>query len=147
MFGRQKRGTDTSLPKNDRGFGSFDDYAYGLSARNARVTMTLAGSDPHQDELRTIVESGELDAETAISPRTIEQERVDAPIEVRLFTGRRVSGVVGSVPRGLESVIDETLRRLDDAGEKVRIPAKIVGAPGSFRVKLLMGNVRKTVAR
>ena len=147
MIGRQKRGTDTSLPKNDRGFGSFDDYAYGLSAKNARITMTLAASDPCQAELRTIAESGEVDAETAISPRSIEQERVDAPIEVRLFTGRRVSGVVGQVPRGLESVIDETLRRLDDAGEKARIPAKIVGSPGAYRVKLLMGNVRKTVAR
>ena len=86
--------------------------------------MTLADSDPHQDELRTIVETGELEAETAISPRTIEQERVDAPIEVRLFTGRRVSGVVGSIPRGLESVIDETLRRLDDRGEKVAHPGE-----------------------
>ena len=138
----QKRGTDESLPKGDRGRGSFDDYSYGLSAKNARVTMTLAGSDPHQDELRTIVESGELTAETAISPRSIEQERIDAPIEVRLFTGRRVSGVVGTVPRGLESVIDETLRRLDDKGEKVRIPAKIVGKPGELRVQLLMGAVR-----
>ena len=138
----QKRGTDESLPKGDRGRGSFDDYSYGLSAKNARVTMTLAGSDPHQDELRTIVESGELTAETAISPRSIEQERVDAPIEVRLFTGRRVSGVVGTVPRGLESIIDETLRRLDDKGEKVRIPAKIVGKPGELRVQLQMGAVR-----
>jgi hypothetical protein len=138
----QKRGTDESLPRGDRGRGSFDDYSYGLSAKNARVTMTLAGSDPHQDELSTIVESGELTAETAISPRSIEQERVDAPIEVRLFTGRRVSGVVGTVPRGLESIIDETLRRLDDKGEKVRIPAKIVGKPGELRVQLLMGAVR-----
>ena len=138
----QKRGTDESLPKGDRGRGSFDDYSYGLSAKNARITMTLAGSDPHQDELRTIVESGDLTAETAISPRSIEQERVDAPIEVRLFTGRRVSGVVGTVPRGLESVIDETLRRLDDKGEKARIPAKIVGKPGELRVQLLMGAVR-----
>src|SRR5215218_8642705 len=125
----QKRGGDESLPKGDRGRGSFDDYSYGLTAKNARITMTLAGSDPYQDELRAILETGEATAETAISPRSIEQERVDAPIEVRLFTGRRVSGVVGSVPRGLESVIDETLRRLEDRGEKARIPAKIVGKP------------------
>ena len=143
----QKNGSDESLPRGDRGKGSFDDYVYDLRPKNSRVTMTLADSDPRQDELRTIVESGESTAETAISPRSIEQERVDAPIEVRLFTGRRVSGVVGQVPRGLESVIDETLRRLDDAGEKARIPAKIVGSPGAYRVKLLMGNVRKTVAR
>lgn len=129
-------GTDKDL-----GAGSFKDYGYDLRPRNKRVTMTLAGSDPHQDELRAIVETGETTAETAISPRTIEQERVDAPIEVRLFTGRRVSGVVGSIPRGLESVIDETLRRLDDAGEKVRIPAIIVGKPGALRVQLQMGKL------
>ncbi|HEX7835769.1 MAG TPA: hypothetical protein VF479_09905, partial [Pseudolysinimonas sp.] len=80
----------------DRGSGSFNDYDYNLVARNKRVTITLAESDPCQDELRTILESGETRAETAISPRTIEQERVDAGIPVRLFTGRRVSGVVGN---------------------------------------------------
>jgi hypothetical protein len=132
LFGRDR----------DQGTGSFDDYVYDLLPKNSRVTITLAASDPHQDELRTIVETGETTAETAISPRTIEQERVDAPIEVRLFTGRRVSGVVGSIPRGLESVIDETLRRLDDRGEKVRIPAAIVGKPGALRVKLLMGKLK-----
>jgi hypothetical protein len=138
-----KRGTDESLPKGDRGTGSFDDYGYDLVAKNKRITMTLADSDPHQDELRAIVEAGDVAAETAISPRTMEQERVDAGMPVRLFTGRRVSGVVGSIPRGLESVIDETLRRLDDRGEKVRIPARIVGKPGALRVQLLMGELRK----
>jgi hypothetical protein len=138
-----KRGTDESLPRGDRGTGTFDDYDYNLVAKNKRITMTLADSDPCQDELRAILESGETQAETAMSPRTIEQERVDAGMPVRLFTGRRVSGVVGSIPRGLESVIDETLRRLDDAGEKVRIPARIVGKPGALRVQLLMGALRK----
>lgn len=133
---------DESLPKGDRGKGSFDDYTYGLIAKNKRVTITLADSDPCQDELRTIVESGDLEAETAMSPRTIEQERVDAGMPVRLFTGQRVSGVVGSVPRGLESVIDETLRRLDDVGDKPRIPARIVGKPGALRVQLLMGALK-----
>jgi hypothetical protein len=137
-----QRGTDESLPRGDRGFGSFDDYNYDLVAKNRRVTITLADSDPCQDELQAILESGELEAETAISPRTIEQERVDAGISVRLFTGRRVSGVVGSIPRGLESVIDETLRRLDDKGLNPRIPAKIVGKPGALRVQLLMGALR-----
>jgi hypothetical protein len=141
LFG-SKRGGDERLPRGDRGSGSFDDYDYDLAAKNKRITITLADSDPYQDELRTIAESGELQAETAISPRTIEQERVDAGIPVRLFTGRRVSGVVGSVPRGLESVIDETLRRLDDRGEKVRIPARIVGKPGALRVQLLMGALK-----
>jgi hypothetical protein len=137
-----QRGTDPQLPKSDRGSGSFDDYGYDLTPRNRRVTITLAGSDPHQAELRTIAESGDLEAETAVSPRSIEQERVDAPIEVRLFTGRRVSGVVGSIPRGLESVIDETLRRLDDRGEKARIPARIVSKRGVYRVELLMGRLK-----
>ena len=138
-----KRGTDESLPRGDRGTGTFDDYDYSLVAKNKRITITLADSDPYQDELRTILESGETEAETAMSPRTIEQERVDAGMPVRLFTGRRVSGVVGSIPRGLESVIDETLRRLDDAGEKARIPARIVGKPGALRVQLLMGALKK----
>jgi len=138
-----KRGTDESLPKGDRGTGTFDDYDYNLTAKNKRITITLADSTPYQDELRTILESGETEAETAMSPRTIEQERVDAGMPVRLFTGRRVSGVVGSIPRGLESVIDETLRRLDDAGEKARIPARIVGKPGALRVQLLMGALKK----
>ena len=138
----QKRGQDTSLPKADRGFGSFDDYAFDLIPRNGRVTITLADSDPHQDELRAIVDTGQLSAETAISARSIEQDRVDAPIPVRLFTGSRVSGVVGSVPRGLESVIDEALRRLEDRGDKPRIPARIVGKPGAWRVQLLMGATR-----
>jgi hypothetical protein len=133
---------DASLPKNDRGRGSFDNYLYDLVAKNKRVTIMLAASDPHQEELRTIAESGEDGLETAISPRSIEQERVDAPIEVRLFTGRRVSGVVGIVPRGLESVIDETLRRLEDRGDKPRIPARLTGKRGAYRVELRMGQVR-----
>jgi len=132
LFGRDR----------DVGDGSFNDYVYDLRPKNSRVTM--AGSNPHQDELRTILESDDVTAETAISPRSIEQERVDAPIEVRLFTSRRVSGVVGTIPRGLESIIDETLRRLDDRGEKVRIPAVIVGKPGALRVKLLMGKLKLT---
>jgi hypothetical protein len=132
LFGRDR----------DLGKGSFDDYGYDLTPKNKKVTITLAESDPRQDELRAIVENRDDQAETAISPRTIEQERVDAPIEVRLFTGRRVSGVVGNIPRGLESVIDETLRRLDDRGEKVRIPVAIVGKPGALRVQLLMGELK-----
>ncbi|CAN5442939.1 hypothetical protein BH10ACT6_BH10ACT6_10880 [soil metagenome] len=137
-----KRGADDSLPKSDRGTGEFDDYTFGLTARNSNITMVLAGSDPYQEELRALVEGGDTAAETAISPRTTEQERTDAPIEVRLFTGRRVSGPVGSVPRGLESVIDETLRRLDDTVGKARIPARIIVKSGKYRVALLMGAVR-----
>ncbi|HEU0206546.1 MAG TPA: hypothetical protein VFQ74_07640 [Pseudolysinimonas sp.] len=144
IFG-PKRGTDESLPRADRGAGSLNDYDYGLRARNRRVTIVLADSDPRQEELRAVVEAagdGAADLETAISPRTQEQERVDAPIVVRLFTGRRVSGPVGSVPRGLESVVDETLRRLDDTAGKARIPARIVRTGSSYRVELMIGAVR-----
>lgn len=137
----RKRGTDDSLPKTDRGFGSLDDYRYDLLPKNKRVTIVLAGSDPHQNELREIVASGSTEAETAISPRTVQQEGQDAPIEVRLFTGRRVSKTVGMVPRGLETVVDEALRRLDDKGENVRLPARIVERNGTYRVELLMGRL------
>jgi hypothetical protein len=138
---RSRGGTDESLPRNDRGAGSFNDYDYGLRARNKRVGILLADSDPYQDELRAVVEAGG-EVETAISPRSQEQERVDAVIVVRLFTGRRVSGPVGSVPRGMESVVDQTLRRLDDKLGKARIPARVIRKGGVYRVELLMGAVR-----
>jgi len=148
IFGNKRRGTDASLPKSDRGMGHFDDYGFDLRARNKNITIVLAGSDPYQDELRAIAESaasadsGDGKMETAISPRSIEQERTDEAIVVRLFTGRRVSGPVGSVPRGLESVVDETLRRLDDTVGKARIPVRIVRKSGVYRVELLIGAVR-----
>lgn len=138
----RRRGVDTSLPRDDRGFGSFDDYVYNLNPRNKRVTMVLADSNPHQEELRELAELGEEQFETAISPRTIQAEGEDAPIEVRLFTGRRVSGVVGMVPRGLESVVDENLRRLDDKGVKARIPVRIDRKREGYRVVLLMGAIK-----
>jgi hypothetical protein len=138
-----KRGVDTSLPKSDRGFASFDDYDFRLSPRNARITITLAGSDPYQDELKSIVQNGEHEgAETAISPRSMADERVDAPIPVRLFLGRRVSGIVGSVPRGFESLIDENIRRVEDRTGKARIPVKIEQKGGAYRVVLLIGKTR-----
>jgi len=138
----RRRGVDPELPRDDRGFGSFDDYVYNLAPRNKRVTIVLAGSNPHQQELRELAESDSTEFETAMSPRTLEGERVDAPIEVRLFTGRRVSGVVGTIPRGLESVIDENLRRLDDKGVKARIPARVEKKREGYRVVLLMGAMK-----
>lgn len=138
----RRRGVDPSLPRDDRGFGSFDDYVYSLTPRNKRTTMTLANSNPYQDELRELVESGATEFETAISPRTLKAEGQDAPIEVRLFTGRRVSGPVGMVPRGLESVVDENLRRLDDKGLKARIPVRIDRTRDGYRVVLLMGRLK-----
>ncbi|MGN6325435.1 hypothetical protein [Pseudolysinimonas sp.] len=134
--------TDAELERNDRGAGKLNDYAYGLLARNKRIRLTLAGSDACQDELQTVLDQAGDQIETAISPRTQAQDRDDAPIVVRLFTGRRVSGPVGMVPRGLESVVDENLRRLDDAFGAARIPVEIVRKRGQLRVQLLMGEVR-----
>ncbi|MBI5161370.1 MAG: hypothetical protein HY996_08155, partial [Micrococcales bacterium] len=56
--------------------------------------------------------------------------------------GRRVTGVVGNVPRGLESVYDETIRRLDATGSKPRIPVNVVRTRQGWRVDLLMGETR-----
>lgn len=132
----------TEFDRNDVGKGSFRQYRFGLVPNNARVRMQLAGSNPAQNELRAIVESGASPIETAISRRSLQEDSVDAPIEVRLFTGSRVSQPVGWVPRGLESIVDEALSRLDIAGRKQRIPVEIVRKGGLYRVDLLMGQTR-----
>ncbi len=127
--------------RNDRGRGSFDSYRYALVPNNARVRLRLAGSNAFQNELASLFAEGNS-LETALSRRTQQQDGQDAPIEVRLFTGSRVSGPVGFVPRGLESVVDEALSRLDIRGRKLRIPARIVRKRGGYRVELLMGQTR-----
>ena len=127
------------MADRDEGSGSLKDYRGVLAPKNAKVRMTLAGSDPHQALLREIVESGAAPLETAISPRTQQQEGQDAEIEVRLFTGSRVAGPVGTVPRGLESVVDQALSRLDMTGRKQRIPVEITAKRGVYRVDLLIG--------
>jgi hypothetical protein len=134
-----KRDHDTSLPKGDRGAGSLSNYRYDLIPANARVTLRLADSDPHQDELAMALESGDEGIETAISRRSAEDERTDAPLVVRLFAGSRVTGIVGTVPRGLESVVDEALSRLEKRGVKARIPARVVKTRDGLRVDLLLG--------
>lgn len=131
-----------ALDKNDLGKGSFSQYKYGLAPNNSRVRLRLAGSNPYQDTLRDIVESGSGPLETAISRRSQQQDAEDAPIEVRLFTGSRVSGPVGWIPRGLESIVDEALSRLDIAGRKQRIPVEIIRKGGLYRVELKMGETR-----
>lgn len=128
--------------RNDQGKGSFGQYRGMLNPANKRVRIRLAGSNPCQDELQAIVESGARPLETAISRRSAQQDAVDAPIEIRLFTGSRVSGPVGFVPRGLESVVDEALSRLDILGRRQRIPVEIVRKGGLYRVELLMGETR-----
>lgn len=130
------------LDRNDRGKGSFSQYRFALAPNNARVRMRLAGSNPYQGELRAILDSGAAPLETAFSRRTLQEDSVDAPIEVRLFTGTRVSGPVGWIPRGLESIVDETLSRLDLASRKQRIPVEIVRQGGLLRVQLLIGMTR-----
>ena len=127
------------LDRNDRGKGSLSQYRGVLEPANARVRLVLAGSNPYQQELAAIVESGASPLETAIGKRSQQEEGRDAPIEVRLFTGSRVSGVVGLVPRGFESVVDEALGRLDTLGRKQRIPVAITRKGGLYRVELLMG--------
>jgi hypothetical protein len=133
---------DLTLDRNDLGKGSLSQYRGVLVPANARVRLRLAGSNPHQNDLAALVESGAGPLETAISKRTQKEEGADAPIEVRLFTGSRVSGPVGYVPRGLESVVDEALGRLDMQGRKQRIPVQIVRKGGLYRVELLVGQTR-----
>jgi len=131
-----------ALDRNDRGKGSLSDYRGVLEPANARVTIRLAGCNLYQPELAAILALGAENLETATTRRTLDLERIDAPIEVRLFTGTRVSGPVGWVPRGLESVIDETLARLDVRGKKQRIPVAVVKKGGKYRVDLLVGLTR-----
>lgn len=138
-FWRKSSPVDASLPKTDRGTGSFDDYVGVLVPKNNRVTLRLANSDPFQDELAALAGEDPESLSTATPARTLDQERVDAPIEVRIFSGRRVSGPVGFVPRGMESVYDEAVRRLDGRGAKPRIPVTVVQTKNGYRIDLLMG--------
>ncbi|MEJ1231216.1 MAG: hypothetical protein WDM88_12125 [Galbitalea sp.] len=47
---------------------------------NRRVTLRLAGSDPFQDELGSLL--AEENLQLFIAARTIEEERTDAPMPV-----------------------------------------------------------------
>lgn len=144
-FWRRASHPDGELPKNDRGTAKLEDYDYDLVPRKRDVTMRLAASDPHQELLSTLwSEVGDdLDSLVTATPaRTLDLERVDSPIEVRLFSGRSVTGVVGRVPRGFEGVYDDAVRRLDDRGDKPRIPVGLVRTKVGFRVNLLIGMTR-----
>jgi hypothetical protein len=125
--------------KSDAGAGKLADYRYDLIPKNRRVVITLAGSDNFQDELNELV--AEENLQSFIAPRTIEEERVDAPMPVRFFTGRRMTGIVGWVPRGLEPAVIEGLSRLENSANN-RIPIEIVKRRGRLRVNLLMGATR-----
>ncbi len=127
-----------AFDRNDLGKGSFNQYKWALAPNNRRVRLRLAGSNPHQATLAELLASGDQ-LETAITRRNQQQDAEDAPIEVRLFTGSRVSGPVGWVPRGLEAIVDEALSRLDMAGKRTRIPVDIVRKGSLLRVELRMG--------
>jgi len=124
---------------SDAGSGKLGDYRYNLVPANKRVTIRLADSDPCQDELASLADEENL--QTFIASRTIEEERTDAPMPVRFFTGRRMSGIVGYVPRGLEPAVIEALTRLEDRSNN-RIPATIIKKGGKLRVVLQMGLTR-----
>jgi site-specific recombinase XerD len=142
FFRRAGRG-DEGLPKDDRGSGSFDDYVGVLVPKKKDVVIRLADSARHQEELAALVAEGFDALATATPARSLDDERVDAVIEVRLFSGRRVSGVVGMVPRGLESIYDEAVRRLDGRGSKPRIPVTIVQTKKhGYRLDLLIGQTK-----
>lgn len=129
-------------PKTDAGSGTFEDYQYNLLPKNARTTLRLAGSDPHQDEISRIQQLGAAKIEVYIAKRTSEEERTDAPMAVRFFVDTRMSAPVGFIPRGLEAVVVEALGRLEDSGRSTRIPAEIVSTKHGLRVKVLMGLTR-----
>jgi hypothetical protein len=130
---------DAGEMASDSGSGKLGDYKYNLVPANKRVTIRLADSDPYQEELASLVDEENL--VTFIASRTIEEERVDAPMPVRFFTGRRMSGVVGYVPRGLEPAVIEALARIEDRSNN-RIPAVIIKKGGQLRVVLQMGDTR-----
>ncbi|MEN9620136.1 MAG: hypothetical protein RL499_329 [Actinomycetota bacterium] len=142
LFTRSRTG-DESLPKDDRGSGSFDDYVGVLVPKNRKVTIRLANSAPYQDELAALADEDPEKIATATPARGIDEERIDAPIEVRIFSGRRVSGVVGVIPRGLESIYDEAVRRLDGRGQQPRIPVEVVKTKKhGYRIDLLIGQTK-----
>jgi len=129
----------TDFPKTDRGSGDLKDYKYNLLPANGRVTIMLAGSDPYQDELTELI--GETSLQSFIAARTQEEERTDAPMSVRFFTGRKMSGIVGWVPRGLEPAVIEALSRIENSSN-ARIPIEIIRKKGKLRVNLLLGQTR-----
>ncbi len=139
---RQQDTSEFNFDRNDRGKGSLDDYTFDLSPKRRAKPLRLAGSDPHQDELQKIADMQSNDLVTAIGRRTIEEERTDAPMYVRLFTGVRVSEVVGMIPRGLEAVIEAAHARLESNGKPQRIPVAIIKTRQGYRVELMMGETR-----
>lgn len=135
-----RRSELSEFPKADAGRGSLNDYRYDLLPRNGRVTIRLAGSDAAADLLRPLI--GVDGIATAGGTRSPEEERTDAPMDIRLFADRRILGPVGRVPRGLEAAVAEALSRLESTGRKARIAVRVVDTKNGPRVDLLMGQTR-----
>lgn len=125
------------FPKHDAGTGSLEDYRFDLTPKSGKAVIRLAGSDPHQEDIGVADTAAQLEA--VIARRTPEEERVDAPMPVRLFADGRLLGPVGQVPRGLEGVVNEAISRLEMSGRKPRIPADIQRTRHGLRVDLLIG--------
>jgi hypothetical protein len=127
------------MPKSDAGRGSLRDYTYTLVPKKAGTVIRLSRSDPAQDELADALARGYTEPEAFIARRTVEDERTDAPMPVRLFVEGRPTGVVGWIPRGLESVVEGALQRWFEREGKVRLPATIVKTRNGLRVDLQVG--------
>jgi hypothetical protein len=138
-FPFQRSADPDAPPKDDAGSGKLSDYDYNLQPRNARVTIRLAKSAGAQDLLAQAVGSS---PEAFIARQTLEDERVDAPMPVRLFADGRPTGVVGEVPRGLESAVEAALVRWQERENKTRLPAAVVKTKAGYRVDLLIGETR-----
>jgi len=124
----------------DSGKGDLKDYGYDFVPRNRNVIIQLAGSDARQGILAPLPNNSEVQA--FVARRTVEEERTDAPLPVRLFLDSRVTDIVGMVPRGLEPVVFEAMSRLEESGKPTRIPALVVHTRHGVRLNLLMGSLR-----
>lgn len=130
---------DPNLPKTDQGSGSLRQYGYNLTPNRKSVVIELANSGPYQDVLRDVLSLGESEPDAYIPRRTVDEERVDAPTAVRLFVNRRPTGIVGYVPRGLESPVEAALGRIADRGPSDRIATEITQGRHGIRVTLKIG--------
>lgn len=125
--------------RHDLGSGSLSDYTYSLYPRFLQVTIRLAGSAPFAIELTQLRALSRPPCEAFVERRLPSEERVDAPMPVRLWLDNELSGVVGFVPPGLEAPVDACLGRLSDRGLAPRIPCEIVATRHGLRVVLEIG--------
>jgi hypothetical protein len=128
-----------SPDRHDVGAGSLADYTYNLYPRFTSVVLRIAGSMPFQAELDKMHSLSSPPREAFVERRRPAEDRVDAPMPVRLWIGPELSGVVGFVPRGMEAPVDACLGRLSDRGRGPRIPCSIVVTRHGLRVDLEMG--------